>query len=180
MTTKERFVEQVLKRAAESWPEEGSLEEKWTAVRSALTETADQQLGRVSGNNPDWFGEAMGHLTPLLQERNAAYLRYLRSQRPEDHRKFKEARGRAKREVRRAKNRWFENKAQEVEKGRFGGKTVWKCISKEEEKGYSHQELSPLMMKMEYHVPVLVNNISVGEDTLTMCSMLEISLTLQS
>ena len=50
--TKERFVKQVLERAAESWPEEGSLEEKWTAVQSALTETADQQLGRVSGNNP--------------------------------------------------------------------------------------------------------------------------------
>ena len=71
----------------------------------------------------------MGHLRPLLQERNVAYLRYLRSQRHEDHRKFKEARGRAKREIRRAKNRWFESKAQEVEKGRFGGRTVWKCIT---------------------------------------------------
>ena len=61
----------------------------------------------------------MGHLTPLLQERNATYVRYLRSQRLEDHRKFKEVRGKSKREVRRAKNCWFENKVQEVEKGRF-------------------------------------------------------------
>ena len=74
-------MEQVLERAVESWPEEGSIEEKWTVVQSALTETADQQLGKVFGNNPDWFREPMGRLTPLLQERNAAYQKYLHSQR---------------------------------------------------------------------------------------------------
>ena len=43
--SKERYVGQVLERAADSWPEEGSLEEQWMAVRSALVETADEQLG---------------------------------------------------------------------------------------------------------------------------------------
>ena len=127
---KERYIEQVLERVADLWPEEGNLEEKWMAVRSALINTADQQLGKVCGNNPDWFQESMQHLTPLLKQRNAAYLRYLCSQRPEDHRKFKEARVRAKREIKRAKNRWFESKAQEVEKGRFGRKTAWKHVKR--------------------------------------------------
>ena len=94
------------------------------AVRSASVETEDEQLGKVSRNNPDWFQESMGHLRSLLQESNAAYLRYVCLQRSEDHRKFKEARGSTKREIRRAKNRWFECEAQKVEKGIFGGKTV--------------------------------------------------------
>ena len=41
-TMKERYVEQVLERVADLWPEEGNLEEKWMAVQSALINTADQ------------------------------------------------------------------------------------------------------------------------------------------
>ena len=38
------------------------------------------------------------------------------------------ARGEARRAVRRAKNAWFLERAEEVERERFGGKKVWKCI----------------------------------------------------
>ena len=48
-------------------------EDKWTAVRTALIEAADSQLGRVKGHQPDWFQESLDELRPTLRNRNDAY-----------------------------------------------------------------------------------------------------------
>lgn len=122
------FVEQVLEKASEDWPVEGSVQEKWSVVCSALTEAADDVLGRVRNSQPDWFRESMEELKPLLQHRNDAYRRWLNSKKSVDLSRFKEARNASRRAVRNTKNRWFQEKAEEAERERFGGKKVWKCI----------------------------------------------------
>ena len=45
-----------------------------------------------------------------------------------DLQRFRQARGDARRAVRAAKNSWFQAMADEAQKGRFGGKEVWRCI----------------------------------------------------
>ena len=41
----QQYIEEVLERATSTWPEEGTVEERWEVMRSALLESADELLG---------------------------------------------------------------------------------------------------------------------------------------
>ena len=99
---KTAFIEQVLEKASEDWAVDGSVQEKWSVVRSALTETADDVLGKVRCYQPDWFQESMEELKPLLQQRNDAYKKWLATKRMADLSRFKEARNVARKAIRNA------------------------------------------------------------------------------
>ena len=122
------YIESVLEKAAAAWPEKGTVEEKWGAMRSALTTSADELLGCTKNRQPDWFHESMDELRPQLQKRNDVYKRWLASGKERDLMKFRAARNDVRRSIRAAKNNWFKAKALEIEGERFGGKKVWKCI----------------------------------------------------
>ena len=120
------YPEQVVERAREAWPEEGGVEAKWLVVCSAFTTTAEDVLGMARCHQPHWFQDSVKQLKPLLTCRNEAYSRWLGTGRQEDLTKFREARGIAKRAVRRAKNIWFQRKAGEIERENFFvGREVW-------------------------------------------------------
>ena len=125
---RDEYQEQVTEKAGEAWPEEGGVEEKWKAVSCALISSAEDLLGTAGCPQPDWFHDSLEELKPLLRLRNEAYSKWLGTERQEDLNKFKEARRNARRAVRRAKNIWFQEKAEQIERERFGGKKVWKCI----------------------------------------------------
>ena len=127
-SVRSRYVQGVLERAEDVWHDEAGVEGKWSAVKTALICTAEEVLGRAGRLQPDWFKESTEALQPLLRARNAAYSRWLGSGRSEDLIKFKQARSAARKAIRKAKNDWFQEKASEVEKERFGGKKVWKAI----------------------------------------------------
>lgn len=82
---------------------------------SLLTDAATSVLGTLVRDQSDWFRERAGTLEPVLQQRNKLYAR---TQRREDLTKFRKA----SRAVCEAKNIWFQSKAEEVEKSKFGGK----------------------------------------------------------
>ena len=123
-----KYQQEVLERADKAWSEDDNVVGKWEAVRAALISAAEDVLGTITRRQPDWFQESLGQLRPLLDRRNEAYARWLGSGRQVDLTRFREARGEARRAVRKAKNAWFLEKAEEVERERFGGKKVWKCI----------------------------------------------------
>ena len=56
------------------------------------------------------------------------YTRWLATRRADDLSRFRRARSACCQAVRGAKNQWYEAKAKEAQKGRFGGKLVWRCI----------------------------------------------------
>ena len=60
-------------KAAEVWEDEGAVEEKWSAIRSALVEAAEEVLGHEERQHPDWFRESSETLEPLFQRRNLLY-----------------------------------------------------------------------------------------------------------
>ena len=65
-TTRGMFQEQVCSLAKEKWNVEGTVEEKWTAIKTALTETAQSVLGKEGRYNPDWYKENVVMLEPLF------------------------------------------------------------------------------------------------------------------
>lgn len=125
---RDEFIQNVLDRASEEWCDDSSVTDKWSTVRSALVSSAKEVLGTVVRAQPDWFVDSLDEIKPLLVYRNAAYTKWLSSGRQQDLVCFREARDRARKAVREAKNAWFLMKAEEVEKGRFGSKAVWKAI----------------------------------------------------
>ena len=65
----------------------------------------------------------------------------------EDLSKFRQARSTARRAIRKAKNDWFQEKANEIEREKFGGKKVWKAI----------REMCNALVLCSYHVFILVS-----------------------
>ena len=128
ITTRGCFQDGVCTKVKELWKNEGTVEEKWTAIRSALTETAQSVLGKENRRHPDWFKECADELKPFFERRNDLYNKWLSSGKEEDRLKFAKARNDAKRNTRKAKNKWFQQKATEAQNGRHGGKLVWRCI----------------------------------------------------
>ena len=105
-----------------------SVDCKWSTVKSAVVDAAEQVVGRDKRRMPDWFRDNALVLEPLLESRNTLYSQWLRSGRDSDHRAFKEARGRARTGIRKAKTTWLMDKAAVVHRGRFSGKAVWSAI----------------------------------------------------
>ena len=117
-----------MKRIQTEWCQDYSVEEKWLVIRFALTKAAESVIGTESSCQPDWFRESEATVLPALQHRNQCYTKWLATRNPADLQKFQYARAEARRVVRAAKNTWFQTKAEEAQRGRFGGKVVWKCI----------------------------------------------------
>ena len=115
----QQYIDKVLERATSSWPEEGSVEERWKVMRSALLESADELLGYEKSRY--CFQESADDLRPQLQWRNNAYDRWLASGKEEDLTRFNVARNEARKSIREAKNSWFRAKAQEAEGEHFEG-----------------------------------------------------------
>ena len=122
------FVSGVLERARAEWPEEQSAQEKWRMMKAAMVDTAGEILGKVKKRQPDWFQASEDHLRSYLLARNSAYRKWLASADRKDLIWFREARGKARREVRREKEEWLKRKAQEAERERFWGKRLWDNI----------------------------------------------------
>ena len=115
-------------RTKEAWKDNGTMTEKWLAIRSALTGAAESIFGTERRRYPDWFAENACRLEPLFQSRNHLYSKWLSTGRESDRQRFAKAHSEARRAVREAKNEWFQDKAKEANHGRFGGKKVWQCI----------------------------------------------------
>ena len=76
----ESTVRVLLRRTAkETWKVNRLIEEKWSALRSALTETAKEVLGTEWRRHPDWFRENTESLEPLFHRRIQLYSKYLSS-----------------------------------------------------------------------------------------------------
>ena len=78
----------------------------------------------------DWFQESEVNLKPLFAERNRMHTVCFSDGRETSRRKYADACRAARLAVRAkaAKDAWFQQKASEAERGRNGGKVVWRCI----------------------------------------------------
>ena len=128
LSRREEFQQQAAEKAATNWPEDGTAEDKWQVLQSALLESAETVLGTETRHQPDWFRDSATVLEPVLKRQHNLYTRWLATKRLADQLRFRQARGAARQAIRDAKNRWFQAKAVEAQRARFGGKVVWRCI----------------------------------------------------
>ena len=94
-----------------------------SVVNSAL-----RNLGPRYRRQPDWFAENEETVSTMLKERNHLYQIWLTTQKEEDKDKFKKARAKTRKHLRKIKEDWFKSKAELAEKGRFNGRLTWQCI----------------------------------------------------
>ena len=80
-----------------AWLHDGSVEEKWSVVKSALTNTAESALGFEVRRQPDWFNESEAIIQPALQCRNELYRQWLCTKGTADLQRFRNARTEAHR-----------------------------------------------------------------------------------
>ena len=83
---------------------DGTVEEKWKVMKTALCETAASVLGTACNRQEDWFMESGDGLRPLLEERNRLHALWLNTGSDGDKRKFVKACTKARQAVREAKN----------------------------------------------------------------------------
>ena len=57
------------------WTNEGTVEENWAAIRSALSEVAQPVHGTDCRRHPGWFNENAAQLKPLFEQRNQFFSR---------------------------------------------------------------------------------------------------------
>ena len=115
-------------RIQKEWKSDGTVEEKWNVMKTALCETASSVLGTACKRQVDSFRESDDDLRPLIEERNRLHASWLNTGSHRDKRKIVKARTKARQAVREGKNAWFQVKALEAERRRNNGKGVWKCI----------------------------------------------------
>ena len=58
------YRERVGIKAVGEWKDDGTVEDKWSAIWSALVESAEEVLGHEERHQPDWFQESAGFLEP--------------------------------------------------------------------------------------------------------------------
>ena len=123
-----KFSKSVMDEVNGKWHAEAGGEEKWKVLEESMKKAAEEVLGRERRRQPDWFLESIGELEELIVKRNALFATWLRTRCQRDRQRYVNQRREVAREVKRAKNNWFKQKASEVERGMHRGKGAWKGL----------------------------------------------------
>ena len=87
-TLRERCQNETVREAQAAWPQNGSVEEKWKAIRSALNKAAESVLGSEQRRQPDWFQESKTTILPALEYQNRMYTQWFATGDARDLQKF--------------------------------------------------------------------------------------------
>ena len=127
LKVKESFQEKVRLWLYVKWKD---AQDKWSVMRDGIIDSAEVVLGKSKKYKSDWFRESGVKLDPLIEEKQRSFRKLLNNRCLENIMKFKRARSSVQREIRKAKNDWFMDKAkqiEELESSGMGG-AVWKVI----------------------------------------------------
>ena len=69
--------------AADAWPVDDSVEEKWSALRTLMADTWEEVLGKMR-RYPHWLQKSVSKLKPALWHRNRMYTLWLSTGKKED------------------------------------------------------------------------------------------------
>lgn len=112
--TKETLTTNLTKQL-EELPAEEDLEKAWTSFRNAVYNSASLALGHPKRKHQDWFDNSEG-ITTLLQEKKEAFTAWLNDKDSRaKHDRLKNIRGKVQSELRLMKDKWWENKAADLQ-----------------------------------------------------------------
>ena len=116
-----RFVEQVCDLLEGSWDEMASGVEMWEVVRDSMVGATETMLGWETGKQPDWFKEKGTLLIELIARMKMLFQRWLRSGQNCDRQRYGLQSREVTKAVKKAKNDWWKEKANEVDMAMLSG-----------------------------------------------------------
>ncbi len=106
-----QFSKAVVDEVNREWSADVGGERKWKQLESGMKKSAEMVLGWEKRRQPDWFLDSIDQLRGLIQKRNALFARWLKTRCDRDRQSYVNQRREVAREVKRAKNEWFQRKA---------------------------------------------------------------------
>ena len=98
-------------------------------ILDGLRSSAEKCLRWENHRQPDWFKGSFEDLEKLIVNHNLLFAKWLSRGHHSDSQRYVRQRRYVAHEVRRAKNAWFQEKAQQVEIMMHGGKGVWNSLN---------------------------------------------------
>ena len=113
--TKEIFIADLTKQL-ENLPTVEDVEKAWASFRDAVYNSAKLSLGHPKRKHQDWFDNNNKEITTLLLEKKKAFTAWLNTKDSQaKHDRLKNIRGKVQNELRQMENKWWENKAAELQ-----------------------------------------------------------------
>ena len=122
------FVEKVCGTVESCWDDGLSGAGMWEVIRDGMVSAAE---GWETRRQPHWFNESTPVLKELIDRRNLLFGRWLRSGRNSDRQKYVDQRRVVAKAVRKAKSKWLEEQAREVEFAMLSGgskRSMWSSL----------------------------------------------------
>lgn len=92
-----------------------SSEELWANMSSVLYDTSIQSLGKLHKKNEDWFDENNSEIINLIQHRKTSELKWQDNKTPRNKEVMLEERRKLRIKIRTLKNKWWTDKANEIQ-----------------------------------------------------------------
>ena len=124
-TYQQKLTECLFEQAHDS---DGSVEQNWETLKNCMVSAGEVVVGRGGKKQPDWFVDSADTLQPLLDEKNAAYDRFLQAKSPSSKKEFRRHQRIVKRAVDTAKEDWICKVASDAEKAKKDGHQRWMCV----------------------------------------------------
>lgn len=113
-TTRKEFLENIHRNASQVRPD--SIQEKWKNIQTTFISAANSVLERTKSINRDWFDESNDEVSKLLEKKDLAHKTFLAVPSRENEVNFKRVRRHRQKEVRKLKNQWWSDRANEMQR----------------------------------------------------------------
>ena len=104
VTYQQKLTECLSEQAHDS---DGSVQHKWETLKNCMVSAGEVVVGRGGNTQPDWFVDSANTVQPLLDEKNAAYDRFLQAKSQSSKNEFRRHQRIVKRAVDTAKEDWI-------------------------------------------------------------------------
>ena len=113
---------------SQRWSSHLPVQDKLAALVDSVKEVANQVLASVTRKAADWFLENKHEIKPALDKRNHLLRAWLSSGLESDKTRYVKQKGAVQRLIRHVKNKWFQEKAKEIEFQIDRSKSAWKSL----------------------------------------------------
>ena len=102
--------------------------ENWETLKNCMVSAGEVVVWRGGNTQLDWFTDSADTLQPLLDEKNAAYDRFLQAKSQSNKKEFRRNQRIVKRAVDTAKEDWICKVASDAEKAKKDSHQRWMCV----------------------------------------------------
>ena len=135
-------------------------EEPYTQLVEVIETSTEELLDKmeeVTRKRPSWFVLSEDILMKYIEERNKALQKYTKEKTNDNKGKAKDARLRLKKAVDTAKEKWLNEKAEEIESRKTSPKDIWKALNEAKAGKYGHH-IKAVTIKMKKSDGTLAKN----------------------